>query len=246
MTNEELVYNYQNGDNQVLEEIIKNNTGIVYKIANKYYLDRSNSLDKEDLIQEGFIGLMLAAKKYDFNYENKSQFITYAVFWINSKINRYVRQYNTNYETSINITTSEDKKMELIDCIQDIDNSLENVEDKIYNMQLRKDLEKAMLEANTLQEREILKFRYGWDSNKEMKFQEIGDIFNITQSRAKQIEERSLRKIRDSKWGRIKAIEIHGNKKESNIYNIPGTIVNLNFAEKYLSIYGSYGVDLNE
>lgn len=68
MNNEELVQLYQNGDNKALEELIQGNTGIIYKIANKY--DGINrELELDDLYQSGALGLITAAKKYDFNNE---------------------------------------------------------------------------------------------------------------------------------------------------------------------------------
>lgn len=51
MTNEELVQLYQNGDKQALNELVENNTGIVYKLANKFYVNMTSSIDKDDLIQ---------------------------------------------------------------------------------------------------------------------------------------------------------------------------------------------------
>src|SRR3712207_7622501 len=92
MTNEELVYLYQQGDKQVLDSLIEQNKGIVYKLVNKFYVEGTNSIDKEDLEQEGIIGLIIAAGKYDLNNPKKAKFITYAIHWIYSKINRYIKQ----------------------------------------------------------------------------------------------------------------------------------------------------------
>ena len=68
MSNEELVQLYQNGDNKALEELILANEGIIYKIANKYE-GINRELELDDLIQEGILGLIEAAKRYDFNNE---------------------------------------------------------------------------------------------------------------------------------------------------------------------------------
>lgn len=153
MTNEELVHLYQNGDGQALSKLIEQNTGIVYKLVNKFYIEGTNSIDKEDLEQEGFIGLIIAANKYDFNNPKKANFITYAIHWIYSKISRFINQKNTNEETSLNIPIGEDEENELLDTIKDIDYSYENVEEKIYIQQLRQELEELMLQHNTLRQR---------------------------------------------------------------------------------------------
>lgn len=69
MTNEELVSMYQQGDEQALGQLVEHNKGIVHKMVNRFYLDSISALDKEDLIQEGFIGLIMAAEKYKTSKE---------------------------------------------------------------------------------------------------------------------------------------------------------------------------------
>jgi len=74
MTNEELVQEYQNGNHQALDELMQENTGLVMYFANKYYgLCYNTSLDFDDLVQEGWIGLIYAAKKYDPDIPTKNQ-----------------------------------------------------------------------------------------------------------------------------------------------------------------------------
>ena len=120
MTNEELVLEYQEGNNNALNELIENNKGIVYKIANKFKIT-NNSIDKDDLIQEGMLGLIIAADKYNFEKENKAKFITYAINWIYEKIYNTVighstrEKYNTelnNNCTSLNSPIGKDEKGE--------------------------------------------------------------------------------------------------------------------------------------
>lgn len=234
MTNEELVYLYQQGDKQALDKLIEQNTGIVYKLVNKFYVEGTNSIDREDLEQEGFIGLMVAAKRYEFNNPNKAQFITYAIHWIYSKINRYITQKNTNGETSLNTPIGKDADTELLDIIEGADYSYENIEEKLYYQQLRQELDQVMDKYNTLKEREILKLHYGWDNNKCMTLNEIGDIFSINKERVRQQESQAMRKIRRTSWGRTKALELYGQKKRYSVYNIDGAIEIINFTERYL------------
>ena len=98
--------------------------------------------------------------------------------------------------------------MELGELIEDIDYGFENVEEIEFIRELRTQLEEAMKQANTLREREILKFRYGWDTS-ILNLREIGDIFNITTERARQTEVMALRKLRNSRWARANAKELH-------------------------------------
>lgn len=216
MSNEELVQLYQNGDNKALEELILANEGIIYKIANKYE-GINRELELEDLYQNGVLGLIAAAKKYRFDIEKKAKFITYAVHYIDRYIHRCVNGGSSkdignnklyNSCTSLNIPIGEENDMELGELIEDIDYGFENVEEIEFIRELRTQLEEAMKQANTLREREILKFRYGWDTS-ILNLREIGDIFNITTERARQTEVMALRKLRNSRWARANAKEFN-------------------------------------
>jgi RNA polymerase sigma factor (sigma-70 family) len=143
---------------------------------------------------------MRAAELYNFDMQHKANFVTYSFYWVNQKINRFMRIRNTNEETSLNTPIGEDGDTELIDFIEGVDYSFENVEDKLYNQQLRKELEEVMNQNNTLREREILKLRYGWDNNICMPLIDISELFNVTPERVRQIEVRSLRKLRCSTY----------------------------------------------
>ena len=242
MTNEELVLRYQQGDKQALELIIEQNRGIVYKLANKFYVTKNNTIDKEDLEQEGFIGLMIAAEKYKSDMENKAQFITYAVNWIYQRIYNCVvgqsskgqgnMQFNNNC-TSINLPLGEDGDMELQDTIQDTENAYENIEEQIYLKELRNELEEVMGQSNTLKEREILKFRYGWDI-KPMTLNEIGELYEVTGNNIRDIQARALRKLRNNK--RIKVMGYIERISDLNAKSMkcPERVVDkISFAEQY-------------
>lgn len=210
MTNEELIYLYQNGDNRALDEIIENNKGIILNLASKFYINNP-SIDKEDIEQEGYTGLIIAVKKYDLHNNNKALFITYAVNWIYTKMYKFVvgsskkgeknNELNNNC-ISLNTPTSEDGDIELIDCIEEVDYSYENIEEKIYIEQLHQELDQVMKDNLTLKESEILKFSYRWN-NVSMTLKEMGEMFNISHSRVGQIRDKSLYKLKTSEWGRM-------------------------------------------
>lgn len=69
------------GDFQALQELVKRNLKYVITVANKY---RGCGLSLQDLIEEGNIGLIQAAKRFDPGRHVK--FITYAVWWIRQAI----------------------------------------------------------------------------------------------------------------------------------------------------------------
>lgn len=212
MSNEELVELYQHGDNTALDKLAKANTGMIFKVANKFYTGNTNSIDIKDLEQEGYIGLIIAANKYRADLENSASFITYAYYYIHQKMNRFIMSKNTNNETSLNIPTSNDDDIELMDNIESIDYSFENIEEKIYIEQLRNELEQAMKDNNTLFEREILKLRYGWDNSKECTRNEIAEIFDTYTSKIASNELMALRKLRSSSWGQEKKKEYMNDK----------------------------------
>ncbi|NFH34351.1 sigma-70 family RNA polymerase sigma factor [Clostridium sporogenes] len=232
MTNEQLIYLYQQGDRQALEKLIEQNKGIVYKLANKFYVEGTNSIDKEDLEQEGFIGLIVAAERYDFNNPNKAKFITYAIHWIYHKINRFINQKNTNGEISVYTPINEDDTT-LLDTLEDDKNSYENIENKIYYEELRKELNEVINEYITLREREVLKLHYGWDNSQPMTLQEIGEVFNVASSRITKIKSKAIRKIRSSPWGRKRINEKYKENLSSLEYNVESWIQADSFEKKF-------------
>lgn len=209
MNNEELVELYQQGDKQALDKLIEGNGGIVRKIAIKY--NNINDLfELDDIIQAGYIGLINAANRYDNTMENRANFITYAFYYIEREIQVCVNGRtskdinNTKFYKSVkslNVQVGEEEDTELLIMIDSHDKSMENVEEQIYLRQFRSDLEKAMMQSNTLLEREILKLHYGWNVE-PIRRKEIGEILSISRYRTADIEFKALRKIRNSVWGR--------------------------------------------
>lgn len=237
MSNEELVQIYQNGDNKALGELIQTNIGIINKIANKYN-GINRELEFEDLFQNGVLGLIAAAKKYKFDIENKAKFITYAVYYIDRYIHRIVnggssKEIGNNklYSscTSLNIPMGEEgEERELGEFIEDIDYGFENIEEKLFLKNLRKELEELMQTHNTLEQREILKFKYGWNTT-PMKLEDIANILGITINKVNNIEHMALRKLRNSSWAM-------NNIKE---------FAELGYIDKfYLDIFREWGIDV--
>lgn len=234
MNNEELVKQYQSGDKKVLDKLIQANTGIINKIANKYN-GINRELEVDDLFQNGVLGLIKAVEKYNPNHEKKAKFITYAVHYINRYIHSSVNGLSSkdigNIEfhkncTSLNIPVGENAAEEIICFVEDVDYSFENIEEKIFLSNLKNELEKAMQDHNTLEQREILKYRYGWNT-KPMTLNDIANIFDITCDKVRNIESMALRKLRLSKWVRENA----------------GGFAELGYINSfYLNIFRNYGI----
>lgn len=94
MTNEELVILIQS------KEDVRHNMGLLYQ-QNERFIYKvvlpyikflgSTSLDKEDLLQEAYFGLVEAVNRFDADSGNK--FITYAKYWIKTKVHRYIENH---------------------------------------------------------------------------------------------------------------------------------------------------------
>lgn len=235
MTNEELVQLYQEGNKRALDKLIEKNKGIVNKLVNKFYVGKTNSIDIEDLQQEGFIGLIIAANKYDFNNASKAKFITYAIYWIYHKIQRFIENKNTNEEISLNIPVGEeDNKSQLLDIIEDESQRCENIIDEIYNMQLKQELEGVMKQYNTLMESEILKLYFGWNNNECMAIPDISALFNITGNETTSIKNKALRKMRQAPIIRERSKKYFQERFYNRNCNINEKLRSIDFQQKYM------------
>ena len=74
-----------------MNELIKQNKGLVISIAKRY---QGRGLELDDLMQEGYIGLLEAWRRYDIGYlsdDGKScKFSTYATYWIKQAITKAI------------------------------------------------------------------------------------------------------------------------------------------------------------
>lgn len=93
---------------------------------------------------------------------------------------------------------AEGEEREPGDFIKGIGYSFENIKLKLFLNNLRKELEKVM-KNNTLEQREVLKFKYGWNTT-PMKLDDRSNIFGITINKVNNIEHMALRRLRNSSW----------------------------------------------
>ncbi|KNY30201.1 sigma-70 family RNA polymerase sigma factor [Pseudobacteroides cellulosolvens] len=216
-TNEELVMKYQNGDYKALEIISENNMGLIRHIASRYSV-HCNYIDHNDLIQQGWTGLYRAVQTYKADMPNSAKFSTWAGYWIQQAIQRYLEQETpkTN-ETSLYEEIGEDITLE--DCLEDPE-ALNNLWSYIERQDLRRELEKIMNERLSLKEREILKLRFGWNDNIQWDFRSIGKVFGNTGQNVHTSYKNALYKLRRSPWGQ-KRIAEHLVEKRLRCRNIP-------------------------
>jgi RNA polymerase sigma-32 factor len=76
---------HEQGDEKALHELVSSYTRLVVSIASRF---RNYGLPMGDLIQEGNVGLMMAAERFDV--ERDVRFSTYASWWIRSQIQDYI------------------------------------------------------------------------------------------------------------------------------------------------------------
>ena len=178
----------QKGDEQALNKLVYHNLRFVVNIAKNY---RNSNVPFADIISEGNIGLIRAAHKFDSTKGVK--FISYAVWWIKNSINECIEKYNRDNETlsyddyTINKCTDLDNKFEQIN---------EDFEEKINNIQSRKDAIENLMKCLHEREIKILTLFFGLNGGKEMTLEEVGKEMCLTNERVRQIKDGALSKLK--------------------------------------------------
>ena len=236
----DLAQRIRKGDKKALERLTKANLRFVVSVAKQY---QNQGLSLPDLINEGNMGLIKAAEKFDETRGFK--FISYAVWWIRqsilqaiaeqsrivrlplnqigsvNKINRELNRFeqenerrpsigeisdkidlpeekideaiNSNaHHVSVDAPFSEGEDSSLLDVLIN-DNS--PMADRELVIESLKSEINAALKCLNERERNIVECFFGINQN-EMTLEEIGERFNLTRERVRQIKEKAIRKLR--------------------------------------------------
>jgi len=239
----ELAIKIKQDNHSALEELVKANLRFVVSVAKDY---QGQGLPLTDLINEGNLGLIKAAGRFDETRGFK--FISYAVWWIRqsilqalaehsrivrlplnrvgtiSKITKTAEKLEAEIERSpnekeigrqLNMTSDEvidamrisrrhqslnapfrdGDKNSLIDIIKD-DNQIEP-DAPLMNDSLKDEIRNSL---DTLKDREkmVIKMYFGIERDYALTLNEIGEEFNLTRERVRQIKEKAIRRLRHS------------------------------------------------
>ncbi len=214
MTNEELVKDYQKGNKKAMDQIVEKNKGLVNYFVNQFCSNLNNSyLDRDDLEQDGYIGLMNAVKNYDPLPGVK--FSSYAGVAIKSHISRNLR-ITTPWEKrsdknsrlcnviSANSFLPGSENMTYMDTIKDdhAENDFHNLIDDLDHEIMRDDIFAVLGRVFNPYDKEknALILKYGLNG-KEYTSREIADIYDVKCEKARQWLAKGMRRIRLSKAG---------------------------------------------
>ncbi|MFI3247926.1 MAG: RNA polymerase sigma factor RpoD/SigA [Rikenellaceae bacterium] len=243
----ELAQRIRKGDQEALEKLIKANLRFVVSVAKQY---QNQGLSLPDLINEGNLGLVKAAEKFDETRGFK--FISYAVWWIRqsilqalaeqsrivrlplnqvgslNKINKAMARFEQEHErtpssdelakelelprekvadtlrvagrhVSVDAPFADGEDNSLLDVLVNSDSP--NADRGLLNESLSTEVDRA-LETLTDRERDIIKYFFGIGSS-EMTLEEIGEKFDLTRERVRQIKEKAIRRLRHSSRSKL-------------------------------------------
>jgi len=244
----ELAQRIRSGDQIALEKLVNANLRFVVSVAKQY---QNQGLKLADLINEGNIGLVKAAKRFDETRGFK--FISYAVWWIRqsilqglaeqsrvvrlplnkigsiNKINKAAARLeqdnerppsaeeianaldmtindvkqsikNSGRHLSMDAPLREGEKSTLYDVYKT--NDLPNADKLLFQQSLKIEIERV-LKTLTPREADVIRLFYGIGNQPRMSLVEIGETFELTRERVRQIKERAIRRLRHQSKSKI-------------------------------------------
>ncbi len=195
----------RDNDPEAISRLVESNLRFVVSFAKRY---RSLSVSLLDLIHEGNLGLIEAAKRFDPTRNVK--FITYAVWWIREAMMHALSDQTRAFsfppklfsvlgvgadDRSLNEPVSEDGSRQLGDTLPQ--EQVPAVEDEMIHQADLDELAAAMRELDG-KEAEVVRLRFGLEDDEPRTLQEIGDRMRLSRERVRQIESRAKDKLRRS------------------------------------------------
>ncbi len=244
----ELAQKIKAGDQQALEKLTKANLRFVVSVAKQY---QNQGLTLPDLINEGNLGLIKAAQRFDETRGFK--FISYAVWWIRQSIlqalaeqsrivrlplnkigsiNKINKMYALLEQSNERPPSAEEIAKELDMTVNDVKESMKNsgrhlsmdaplVEGEDSNLydvlrsgespnpdreliheSLRIEIERS-LETLTPREADVVRLYFGLGDQHPMTLEEIGETFDLTRERVRQIKEKAIRRLKHTSRSKI-------------------------------------------
>jgi len=248
----ELAKRIKDNDAQALEKLTKANLRFVVSVAKQY---QNQGLSLGDLINEGNLGLIKAAQRFDETRGFK--FISYAVWWIRQSIlqalaeqSRIVRlplnrvgslnkiaktfsELEQKYErepspeelaevmdmpigevnetikisgrhVSVDAPFKPDEESTLLDVIEGGESQRPDV--TLMSDSLRREVQRA-LSTLTPREADVVTLYFGLNGENALTLEEIGEKFDLTRERVRQIKEKAIRRLRHT--SRSKALKTY-------------------------------------
>jgi len=239
----ELAIKIKQGDAEALEKLTKSNLRFVVSVAKQY---QNQGLSLGDLINEGNVGLIKAARRFDETRGFK--FISYAVWWIRQSImqalaeqsrivrlplnrvgalNKIGKAYSSLEQEFEREPSPEELANELHMNVDDVSEAMtlsakslsmdapfsSNEENRLLDVleneelpapdtilmseSLKEEVERALSKLAE-REAEVLRLYFGFETDEPLTLEEIGEKFNLTRERVRQIKEKAIRRLRNT------------------------------------------------
>lgn len=191
------------GDERALNKLIEANLRFVVTIARGY---QGKGLSMDDLVSEGNIGLMKAARKYDS--ERGLRFVNYAVVFIRQQIEKALKQESVELRVenakdglsrSVDAPLGNRANMSLLSVLSDVNSPLADV--RVYDAAIADAVEYAL---HSLSEREhqVIAAYYGIEQE-HLTMAEIAEDMQLKRERVRQIRNRAVRRLRKAYKNRL-------------------------------------------
>ena len=182
---------FSQGDPEARNILIERNLRLVAHIVKKYY---TQSIDQEDLISIGTIGLIKGISSFDPS--KGARLATYAARCIENEILMHLRTLKRQQnEVSLSDSIDSDKDgntLQLMDIVGVDDTMLDDLHDRESALLLHR----LVREKLSPREAEILRLRYGLSGTLPLTQREVAALFDISRSYVSRIEKKALEKLR--------------------------------------------------